>query len=132
MKAINPKSCCALLTLVLALALEAPVFSQTCPTSGLTSITTFPNTYYPATQASAPAGSTSISLGKVGVGYGSHAIAAGDILLIMQMQGADYDTVNSANYGDGTGTSHGYNVDANLLAGNISSRTAQCPPPEEL
>ncbi|HEV2483547.1 MAG TPA: T9SS type A sorting domain-containing protein [Puia sp.] len=117
MKAFNPKSCRELIAMALAFIFHLQSFSQFCPTSGLTSVTTYPNTYYPATQASAPSGSTSITLGPAG--YGSHAIALGDILLVMQMQGADFDTSNSSNYGSGSGVGRGYNANANLLAGNF-------------
>lgn len=114
---MNPKPRRRLLFLVLALILQAPAFSQTCPTSGLTSLTTYPNTYYAANQANVPSGSSSITLGRVG--YGNHAIVPGDVLLIMQMQGAAINTTNSSSYGDGTGTGQGYQNDANLLAGNF-------------
>jgi len=117
MKAFNPNTHRGLLFLVFALILQAPAFSQTCPATGLTTLGTYPNTYYPPTQASAPSGSSSITLGRVG--YGTHSIVAGDVLLIMQMQGAAFDTANSSSYGDGTGTGHGYLNDANLLAGNF-------------
>jgi hypothetical protein len=117
MKALNPKTRCGLLVVVLAILLQAQAYSQSCPTSNLVSLTTFPNTYYPAGTGSAPSGSTSIPLSAAG--YGSHAIVAGDILLIIQMQGADINSSNSNLYGDGTGVARGYLNDANLLAGNM-------------
>jgi hypothetical protein len=118
MKATNPKTYRGLLFMVLVLILTAPAFSQTCPSPVLTTLSTYPNTYYPAAQPSSPAsGSSSIVLGPAG--YGSHAIVQGDVLLIMQMQGAGFDATNVANYGDGSsGTASGYYNDANLLAGN--------------
>src|SRR6185437_382679 len=69
------------------------------------SISTYPNTYYPAS-ASVTAGSTSITLGSVA--YGTTPISSGDILLVIQMQGAQYSSNNSANFGDGFGTGRGY------------------------
>jgi len=78
-----------------------------------------PNTYYPAS-ASAAKGASSITLG-VGV-QGSTAaantISQGDLLLVIQMQGADIDYSNSDAYGDGvaSGGASG-NLAANLQAG---------------
>jgi hypothetical protein len=65
------------------------------------------NTYYPGT-ASANAGANVISLGASS--GASTAIAAGDMLLVIQMQGASINSNNNASYGDGTsGTySNGY------------------------
>ncbi|UUR08446.1 DUF7933 domain-containing protein [Sphingomonas glaciei] len=64
--------------------------------SGLSGIV---NTYYPAT-ASAGVGATSITLGTA-QGAAS-PIAAGDLLLVIQMQDATIDTTNSAAYGTAT------------------------------
>jgi LPXTG-site transpeptidase (sortase) family protein len=57
------------------------------------------NTYYPGT-ATVSAGATSI---PVGTPRGGPAISAGDLLLVMQMQGADIDSSNTNNYGNGVG-----------------------------
>ncbi len=63
------------------------------------------NTYYPGT-ASVSAGATSI---PVGSSSGSATpIAAGDLLLIIQMQDADISYSNDSNYGSGSGTGSGY------------------------
>ena len=63
------------------------------------------NTYYPGT-ASVASGATSI---PVGASSGSAtAIAKDDLLLIIQMQDADINTTNGANYGGGAGTGRGY------------------------
>ena len=62
------------------------------------------NTYFPAT-ANAAAGATTITLGAVPAGYGTTAIAVGDLLLVMQMQDAAIDSNNDDRYGDGAGTS---------------------------
>jgi hypothetical protein len=56
------------------------------------------NTYYPGT-ASLAVGATSIALGTA-TGAAT-PIAAGDLLLIMQMQDASIDATNTATYGDG-------------------------------
>lgn len=117
MKAMNPKPRRWLLLSVVVLQFGVPAFSQTCPVAATITISTFPNTYYPATQASAPSGSNTITLGPAG--YGTAQINSGDVLLIIQMQGAYFTSVNSSYYGDSTGIGNGYRNDANLLAGNM-------------
>lgn len=59
------------------------------------------NTYYPGT-ASAAAGTTSITLGAATGGPGGTpaAIAAGDLLLVIQMQDASISTSNTVDYGN--------------------------------
>jgi uncharacterized repeat protein (TIGR01451 family) len=58
------------------------------------------NTSYPGTSASLPAGSTSVGVGTpVGT---STAIAAGDLLLIIQMQDGTLNSTNGVSYGDGS------------------------------
>jgi len=91
--------------------------AQSCPSTATTTINSYPNTYYPASQASVPAGSTTIVLGSAY--YGTTPIAVGDILLIIQMQGAQLNSTNSSNYGNGTGTGSGYLNNSQLLAGNM-------------
>jgi LPXTG-site transpeptidase (sortase) family protein len=91
-----------------ALALQAPqlveAVAQGCVTPGNdgpnAALTGVVNTYYPAT-ASAAIGATSISVGPRIAG-GSPAIAAGDLLLVVQMQDSDINSTNSIAYGDGT------------------------------
>ena len=56
------------------------------------------NTYYPGS-ASVAAGATSIVLGAAN--GASTPISTGDLLLIMQMQGASIDSSNTSSYGDG-------------------------------
>ena len=65
------------------------------------------NTYYPGT-ATAAAGSTSITLGTAT--GSSTAIAAGDLVLIMQMQDAAINTSNNSQYGDGISGSGSSNL----------------------
>ncbi|HEU0133397.1 MAG TPA: hypothetical protein VFR28_01115 [Allosphingosinicella sp.] len=57
------------------------------------------NTYFPGA-SSANAGATVISLGAAS--GASTPIAAGDMLLVIQMQGATISSTNNAAYGDGT------------------------------
>jgi hypothetical protein len=91
--------------------------SQTCPTFSNTGITTFGNTYYPGNQANVSAGSTSITLGAAG--YGTTPISNLDVLLIIQMQGAQINTANANTYGSGTGTGSGYLNNGQLMAGRM-------------
>jgi hypothetical protein len=91
--------------------------AQSCPANVTTNVNGYPNTYFPAGQANVPAGSTSIGLGAAT--YGITPVSAGDILLIIQMQGAQINASNSSNYGDGTGTGGGYLSNSQLLAGNM-------------
>ncbi len=64
-----------------------------------TNLTGVLNTYYPGT-ASVAAGSTSITVGAA-TGAGQ-AIAAGNLLLVIQMQDASINTSNSVLYGNGS------------------------------
>lgn len=93
------------------------VVAQSCPANSLTSINSYPNTYYIAGQNSVPAGSTSFTLGAAK--YGATSIKSGDILLIIQMQGAQFNQTNSSSYGNSGGSGSGYLNNANFLAGNM-------------
>ncbi|MDF7811141.1 T9SS type A sorting domain-containing protein [Hymenobacter sp. YC55] len=85
--------------------------------------TTTPNTYYPGT-ASAAIGATSI---LVGTAAGSTTpIVAGDLLLVMQMQGAEISTTNGTAYGAGTNTGSG-SLGTNYTAGTYEYVTAAGP-----
>lgn len=83
---------------------------------GSPTITASPNTYYPATNQPVAINATSLS---VGAAVGATPIAAGDLLLVMQMQGADIDYSNTDSYGDGVagGLATSYLINANFLAG---------------
>lgn len=72
------------------------------------------NTYFAGT-ASAAAGNTSIQVGTPG--GASSAISAGDLLLVIQMQGASINATNDNNYGANNGTGAGNLNDANFTAG---------------
>lgn len=63
------------------------------------------NTYYPV-DASVAAGATSIPVGSPQ--GASTPISAGDLLILMQTQGATIDASNTASYGDGTGAGSGF------------------------
>jgi uncharacterized repeat protein (TIGR01451 family) len=78
-----------------------------------------PNTYYPAT-ASATVGTSSITVGAGTLGSTTAAttISKGDLLLVIQMQGADIDYTNSDSYGDGVaGGGASGNLPTNFQAG---------------
>ncbi len=83
-----------------------------------TGLTTNPNTYYPSTATqTVAAGATSIA---VGVATGTTNIAAGDLLLVIQMQGADIDYTNTDTYGDGLA---GSGATGNLSNANFTAGT---------
>ncbi|HOA37142.1 MAG TPA: hypothetical protein PKJ36_02015, partial [Flavihumibacter sp.] len=87
---------CSLFVLIPAV-LAAQCYSGTNILS-LTAANTIVNTYYPGT-ASVTSGSKTIT---VGTSRGaSNSIQAGDILLVIQMQGANINSTNSDSYGDG-------------------------------
>jgi hypothetical protein len=100
----------------------ASLRAQSCPPAVTTTVNSFPNTYYPGTTAVASAGSTSITLGPAT--YGTVPISASDIVLIIQMQGAQIFTNNNTNYGSGTGVGRGYRNNALLRAGNMEYAVA--------
>lgn len=65
------------------------------------------NSYYPAT-ANAPAGSTRIQVGDKRTEGAGDNIQAGDLLLVIQMQGSEINSTNTNNYGANNGTYRGY------------------------
>lgn len=114
-----PLTLCNLALVFFSSQLGQSAAAQSCPATATININgnSYPNTYFPASQSNVPAGSTSIVLGAVT--YGSTPISAGDILLIIQMQGAQINSSNNSNYGAGTGTGGGYLSNSRLLAGNM-------------
>jgi hypothetical protein len=101
--------------------------AQNCASSGNHTQNASENTYYPATTASLAAGATSITLGAAGSGtnFGTTPIAIGDIVFIIQTQGAQINvpaSVSSSLYGaNSSGKSNGF-LPSNLYAGNIHTR----------
>jgi hypothetical protein len=96
--------------------------AQTCPASITTTInsgnlTASGNTYFAAGQATVNAGSSSIVLGPAG--SGSTPISPSDILLIIQMQGAEINSGNANAYGSNGTTGRGYLNNAQLMAGTM-------------
>ena len=88
------------------LVVGAAAIAQVCATPGkdsaITTIAGVINSYYPGTSA-VPVGAVSLPIGAVQPGTAA-AIAPGDLLIVMQMQGARIDSSNSDCYGDGAGT----------------------------
>lgn len=91
-------------------------FAQSCPFAVSTNLGANPNTYYPG-QGTVTTGATSITLGAATTG--ATAISAGDLLLVIQMQGAEISNANDDSYGDGVsgGLGNGYLNNANNQAG---------------
>ncbi|MFD2787545.1 T9SS type A sorting domain-containing protein [Hymenobacter rubripertinctus] len=93
--------------------------ATSCATPGkdgpkaLTSTSAAPNTYFPGGATTAMS-TTSIA---VGAALGSTAIEAGDLVMLIQMQGADLNITNSTSYGAGTATSSGNLAGATFTAG---------------
>lgn len=99
-------------------------FSQcgAAPTSGLTTVpastSLITNSYYPGT-ANAVKNTYSLQVGTIDNRGSATPLASGDMVLIIQMQGADINNANSTRYGDGVngGNASGY-LSTNLVAGN--------------
>jgi hypothetical protein len=94
----------------MALACPAAVLAQPCnqglPTGNLTGVV---NTYYPGAVGTAAAGSTTITVDTTAIRGASTTpdIVAGDMLLVIQMQDAEYNQVNTVDFGDGANGSAG-------------------------
>lgn len=91
------------------------------PISGIVTISTASqiiNSYYPG-QGNPAVGALSLTVGTRDARGSATPIAAGDLILIMQMQGADINATNTDAYGDGVigGPASGY-LSTNLYAGN--------------
>jgi uncharacterized repeat protein (TIGR01451 family) len=65
------------------------------------------NDYWPGSTASVAAGATSFSVGARAVGAAGNSINAGDLVIVMQMQDAAFDTTNDETYGEGSGATRG-------------------------
>jgi hypothetical protein len=102
-----------------ALAMPALVLAQSvCTyTDGSGGVTGVVNTYYRG-NANAAAGANSVTVSTTNIQGAANRIAAGDLLLIIQMQGANITTSNNNNYGGNNGTGAGYTTnDGNFVAG---------------
>jgi hypothetical protein len=94
-------------------------YPQSCPANIPVTINTNPDTYYPGLTATLNTGAKTITLGAAGAG--STPIGTGDLLLVIQMQGAQINSSNSNSYGDGNsgGASSGYLSNTALMAGTM-------------
>jgi hypothetical protein len=112
-----------LILFLLPLLQSQPAVAQSCPTNSYTTISNYTNTYYPGLQTAVSAGTKSIIVGSVT--FGTTPISSGDILLVIQMQGAEFDSSNTNNYGDGFSNSgNGYFNNGALLVGKMEYVTA--------
>ena len=107
---VAPNNVASITTLISGLANVAGV----CATPGKDGVgvlgaASAPNTYFAGQRVTTSGHAATIGLGPAltGAGAGTAPIAAGDLVLVMQMQGARLDTVNSAAYGSGSGTGNG-------------------------
>ena len=96
----------ATLVVVVRAPASAAALCATPGRDGSPTLSTVVNTYF-AGSANASAGATSITVGAHATGDANVAIATGDLLLVIQMQGATINTSNSSSYGDGTGAGSG-------------------------
>jgi uncharacterized repeat protein (TIGR01451 family) len=90
---------------LIAAAAYTPVYAQLCAIPGKdgpASPSGVVNTYY-AGGANLTAGTTSLTLGALRTGGATTPPQTGDLLLIVQMQGATINAVNNNCYGDGLG-----------------------------
>ncbi|MBS1564206.1 MAG: hypothetical protein JST39_07440, partial [Bacteroidetes bacterium] len=115
-------------TMILVMLLSSFQFAaeaQNCPSASTVILASNPNTYYPGLSSTVSAGSKNITLGAAG--SGSTAISPGDLLLIIQMQGAQINATNDSTYGNGVkgGAVSGYLNNSKLLAGNMEYVVAQ-------
>lgn len=109
-------------------AMCGAVQAQTCSIAGNDgpnpSITGIVNSYFPGA-SSAAVGATSISIGALNTSGSTTSIAPGDLLLIIQMQGADINTNDNNQYGDGAGDGTVQNSDvyggANYAGGFLNN-----------
>ncbi|MDO7874428.1 hypothetical protein Q5H93_06760 [Hymenobacter sp. ASUV-10] len=104
-----------------------PALCATPGKDGSPTLAVNPDTYYPGT-ASAAAGATSITVGAGTIGGApgiATSIVKGDLLLVIQMQGADISSSNSDAYGDGvSGGGASGNLSTNFTAGTYEYVTA--------
>ncbi|UYZ64510.1 T9SS type A sorting domain-containing protein [Hymenobacter weizhouensis] len=103
---------------------QLPNPAEVCATPGkdgpgaLSTTGTQPNTYFPGVSVANDRRSIVLNAGT-----GATAIAAGDLLLVMQMQGADINSTNSSAYGSG-GSGGSGNLTSNYTAGTYEYAVA--------
>ncbi|WP_198172610.1 T9SS type A sorting domain-containing protein [Hymenobacter ginkgonis] len=102
-------------------AAGTPAACATAGKDGAKTLDANPDTYYPGTQ-SAAVNATSITVGAATIGSTTTGtpttISKGDLLLVVQMQGADINYTNTDAYGDGVaGGGASGNLNTNFTAG---------------
>ncbi len=115
----------------------APMVAQTavvCPDVGRDgggTVGGIVNTYYqPASTSTLNAGQTSFNLGTLSPIGASTPVSVGDLILIMQMQGADANYTNTSAYGNGIGGDvGGYEPPTTYPNGMGASSGIPAPPP---
>src|SRR5437762_417787 len=107
------------LIVLLLIGITEKSAGQNCPANIPVTITANPGTYFPGLDNILNPGATSITLGVAG--SGTTPIGTGDLLLIIQMQGAQINSTNTTGYGDGVsgGASNGYLSNGEMLAGTM-------------
>jgi Secretion system C-terminal sorting domain len=127
---IQPAAAVKSILLFLVFGLHKLVLFSQCgvpPVSGSVSISTagnIVNSYYPGTGSPA-AGTNSLVAGTIDARGSATVIAPGDLVMIIQMQGADHSAANSDAYGDGVAgaPASGYTNNASLVAGYYEYNT---------
>lgn len=112
---------------MLASLCAGPLYANLCATpgkDGTGSVSGVVNTYYPGT-ADVPAGATSISIGSPR--GAAQTIAAGDLLLVIQMQDTSIDTDNNDGYGNNNNDSVAWGYTAIQQAGRYEYVRATGP-----
>ena len=90
---------------------------STATTLSVAAANTIINSYFPGTGSPA-IGATSVTMGTINAAGAATALAAGDLVMIMQMQGVDINSTNSDIYGDGVAGAPGSGqLSTNLVAG---------------
>ncbi|TVT40375.1 hypothetical protein FNT36_12910 [Hymenobacter setariae] len=113
-------------TYTIQVVASPPPAACASPGKDLTTFSAVPNTYYPGVTATA--GSTQLSVGGLRNGGNTTTIAANDLLLVIQMQGADINNSNSDSYGDGVaGGGASGNLTTNFTAGQYEYVVATGP-----
>ncbi|RZL98049.1 MAG: hypothetical protein EOO88_61535, partial [Pedobacter sp.] len=120
-----------LVCFALTACIAGNTFSQcgTFPPSGLVTVSN-PNTvingYFPG-ESSAVAGANTLTVGAADSRGGITSINAGDLIMVIQMQGADINSDNDSKYGSGSTTDNGkgYITNTNLIAGKYEYNVVQ-------
>jgi uncharacterized repeat protein (TIGR01451 family) len=107
------KTLCAMLIFVFCtFSVHAQTAAQSCATPGLDGVSYSAPSYYPAT-ASAGINATVISIGTIrstagtGGAPGTTPLRVGDLIMIIQMQDATFNSTDSVSFGNGS-TGRGY------------------------